>query len=56
MTMFNVILDLVVCLLMFGVVFNTGLGKAIPKERRSIAWLLVFVGFMIEVAFVHLIG
>lgn len=56
MTMFNVIVDLVVCLLMFGVVFNTGIGKAIPKERRSIAWLLVLIGFMVEVAFVQLIG
>ena len=56
MTMLNVIIDLVVCLLMFGVVFNTGIGKAIPKERRSVAWLLVAIGFVIEVAFVQLLG
>ena len=56
MTMLNVIIDVVVCLLVFGVVFNTGIGNAIPKERRSIAWLLVLIGFMVEVAFVQLIG
>lgn len=56
MTMFNVFVDLAVCLLVFGVIFNTGIGKAIPRERKRIAWLLVAIGLVIEVAFVQLLG